>query len=84
MKKILIKLIEIYQIMPLSTHSMCRFTPTCSEYTKEAINEYGSIKGLYLGIKRILKCHPFGKKGYDPVPKNAFKSSKLEKGELNE
>ncbi len=84
MKKILIKLIEIYQIMPLSTHSMCRFNPTCSEYTKEAINEYGSIKGLYLGIKRIVKCHPFGKTGYDPVPKNAFKSSKLEKGELNE
>jgi len=68
MKKILIKMIELYQVTPLHTHSMCRFTPTCSQYTKEAIDKYGSFKGTWMGIKRILKCHPFGKKGYDPVP----------------
>jgi len=46
---------------------MCRFTPTCSEYTKIAIEKYGAFKGLKLGIKRILRCHPKGKYGYDPV-----------------
>ncbi len=66
MKKILIKLIDIYQITPLHCHSMCRFTPTCSEYMKECINIYG-IKGIKKGIKRIFRCHPFGKIGYDPV-----------------
>lgn len=70
MKKILIKIIELYQVTPLHTHSLCRFTPTCSEYTKIAINEYGSLKGSWLGFKRILRCHPFGKSGYDPVPEN--------------
>ena len=69
MKKLLIKIIDIYQKMPVSTHRYCRFIPTCSEYTKEAIYEYGSIKGLYLGFKRILKCHPLGKSGIDLVPK---------------
>ena len=67
MKKLLIKLIEIYQITPLKSHQMCRFNPTCSEYMKQAINKYGVLKGLKLGIKRILKCHPFGKYGYDPL-----------------
>ncbi len=69
MKKVLIKMIELYQLMPLHSHSMCRFQPTCSEYTKIAIQEYGSFKGSLMGFKRILKCHPFGKYGYDPVPK---------------
>jgi len=68
MKKVLIKLINLYQIMPLHTHSACRFTPTCSEYMKECIEIYG-VKGIFKGIKRILRCHPFGKFGYDPVVK---------------
>lgn len=68
MKKISIKLIKIYQKIPLKTHNYCRFYPTCSNYAIEAIEKYGFIKGWYLSIKRILKCHPFGKKGYDPVP----------------
>lgn len=65
MKRIAIKLIELYQATPLHIHSMCRFVPTCSEFTKMKINEYGFIKGSYLGIKRILRCHPFGKSGFD-------------------
>ena len=65
MKKICIFLINLYQVTPLHSHTLCRFIPTCSEYTKIKINEYGVIKGIYLGIKRILKCHPFGKSGYD-------------------
>ncbi len=72
MKKILIKLIELYQVTPLHTHSMCRFTPTCSEYMKEAIKIHG-YKGIWMGTKRILRCHPFGKMGYDPVPEKANK-----------
>lgn len=70
MKNFLIKLINIYQNTPLSCHKACRFTPTCSEYTKQAIIKYGVKKGLKLGIKRLLKCHPFGKYGYDPLKEN--------------
>lgn len=66
MKKFLLGMINLYQITPLHSHNMCRFTPTCSEYMKECINIYG-LKGIKKGIKRILRCHPFGKIGYDPV-----------------
>lgn len=66
MTKILIKLIHLYQITPLHSHSCCRFTPTCSEYMKQCLKIYG-LKGILRGIKRILRCHPFGKFGYDPV-----------------
>lgn len=68
MKSLLIKLINFYQILPLSTHSQCRFYPTCSNYMKEAITIYGLRRGLGLGIKRLLRCHPHGSLGYDPVP----------------
>ena len=71
MKKILIKLIEIYQkhiSMWLTNKNInCKFYPTCSEYTKQAIAKYGAGKGSILGIKRILKCNPFSKGGYDPL-----------------
>lgn len=68
MKKILIKLITLYQKMPLNTHASCRFIPTCSEYAKEAINTYGVIKGSYLSIKRILRCRPGKEIEIDMVP----------------
>ena len=70
MKKVLIKLIKMYQNTPIKTHTHCRFTPTCSQYMLEAIIMYGSFKGFKLGLKRIFKCHPFGKFGYDPVKEN--------------
>ena len=62
-------LIRAYQICisPLFPAS-CRFTPTCSAYALEAIQKYGPGKGLFLSIKRILKCNPFHEGGYDPVP----------------
>ena len=70
MKKIFIKLIEFYQkYISAYLGKNCIYTPTCSQYTIEAINEYGAFKGSIMGAKRILRCHPFGKFGYDPVKK---------------
>ena len=62
--------IDFYRncISPLMLPGKCRFYPTCSQYCKEAIQKYGAIKGSYLGIKRILRCHPGNPGGYDPVP----------------
>lgn len=70
MKKILIWLINFYRhsISPYKGGACCRFTPTCSQYALEAIEKYGTVKGTYLAVKRILKCHPLHKGGYDPVP----------------
>ena len=69
LKKVLILLIKIYRkyISPLKPPS-CRFYPTCSEYAIEAIEKYGAMKGSFLAIRRILRCHPFNPGGYDPVP----------------
>ena len=68
MRKIFIFLIKFYQkaISPFLGRR-CRFYTTCSEYTKQAVEKYGALKGLYLGLIRILKCHPFHKGGYDPL-----------------
>lgn len=73
MKNILIKLIRFYQKIPGDFHNHCNFMPTCSNYAIEAIEEHGSIKGSYFTIKRILKCNPFHKGGYDPVPRRKHK-----------
>ncbi len=70
MRKLLLGLIRLYQrgISPYKGGSCCRFIPTCSEYAYGAVEKYGVIKGGYLALRRILKCHPLHKGGYDPVP----------------
>ena len=66
--KFVINLINIYKylISPLLGNN-CRFLPTCSEYTKESIIKFGLVNGTWLGLKRIIKCHPWGKGGHDPI-----------------
>jgi uncharacterized protein len=66
---IFIFLIKIYQLVisPFLPNS-CRFSPTCSQYGLEAVSKHGPIKGLWLTVKRILRCHPWGGHGHDPVP----------------
>ncbi|MGL4534472.1 MAG: membrane protein insertion efficiency factor YidD [Fusobacteriaceae bacterium] len=69
MKKILLLLIRIYQkYISKIFGKKCRFYPSCSEYTYKAIEKYGVIKGCYLGLRRILKCHPFHPGGIDYLP----------------
>jgi uncharacterized protein len=65
-KKLVLKLLIIYKTY-LSRGYNCRFVPTCSEYTYEAVEKYGVIKGMVLGVRRILKCHPWSKGGIDLV-----------------
>jgi len=77
MKKIILNLIRFYQKtsffhiyffrMFYMSDKICRFSPSCSQYTYQAVEKYGSIKGLSLGLKRILRCHPWNKGGYDPL-----------------
>lgn len=80
MKRLLLSLIRFYQkYLSFDTGLLkflwlsdgaCRFTPRCSEYTYQVIERYGIITGSWLGIKRILRCHPWNKGGYDPIPKH--------------
>ncbi|WP_432360127.1 membrane protein insertion efficiency factor YidD [Sporosarcina sp. UB5] len=74
MKTILIGIIKIYQkiISPLTPPS-CRFYPTCSHYGVEALQKHGALKGAWLTIRRISKCHPFHEGGFDPVPEKIDK-----------
>ena len=77
MKVVILKFIRFYQKTEIFrgalakqlflNESACRFTPTCSNYTYEAVNKYGVIKGLFFGLKRIIRCHPWSKGGFDPV-----------------
>lgn len=71
MKKIIIKLIAFYQKRISKMFSFlgikCKYYPSCSEYTKQAVLKYGAVKGTFLGVKRIIKCNPFSKGGYDPL-----------------
>lgn len=73
MKNLLIKIIKTYQKIPGKFHNNCRFVPTCSNYAIEALERFGTIKGLFLSFKRILRCNPWGGSGYDPVPERKSK-----------
>ncbi|EKE11710.1 MAG: hypothetical protein ACD_15C00034G0003 [uncultured bacterium] len=82
MKKVALLLIRIYQktlsfdhgILSRYPHNMgCRFYPSCSEYTYQAIDKFGILKGIWMGSKRISRCHPWNDGGYDPVPKKVKK-----------
>ncbi|WP_300379697.1 membrane protein insertion efficiency factor YidD [Clostridium sp.] len=68
LKKVILKSIQLYRkyISPM-TPPKCIYTPTCSQYAIDAITKYGALKGGFLAIRRILRCHPFRKGGYDPV-----------------
>jgi len=81
MRKILIVFIKAYQLV-LSPYigQHCRYTPTCSCYAIEAIDQHGSLKGGWLGLKRLLRCHPWAKGGYDPVPEHKHHSIKRHHG----
>lgn len=73
MKKVLVTILKLYKILlsPIFVNLLghgCRFTPTCSEYAASAIEKYGVINGGVLGLKRILRCHPFSSGYFDPVP----------------
>ena len=67
--RIALGLIRLYQVtISQATHPSCRFVPSCSRYTYEAIEKYGLVRGVGLGAKRIARCHPFNPGGFDPVP----------------
>lgn len=70
MKQLLLALVRFYRryLSPIKGGACCRFIPTCSQYALEAIEKYGALKGSFLAIKRILRCNPLCKGGYDPVP----------------
>lgn len=76
LKAIFIFFIRVYQ-RGISPHlpATCRYQPTCSHYTVEAIQTHGAIKGMWLGLKRISRCHPMGGSGYDPVPPKVDKKN---------
>jgi uncharacterized protein len=77
MKKIILRLIRFYQRTEVFRGSLakqlflnesaCRFNPTCSDYTYQAVEKYGPLKGLFIGLKRIIRCHPWSKGGFDPL-----------------
>ncbi len=70
LSKIITGLVRFYQLaISPWLGSSCRYSPTCSQYMIEAVNEWGPLKGTWLGLKRIGRCHPWGGHGHDPVPK---------------
>jgi uncharacterized protein len=75
MKRVVAGLIRVYQlaVSPM-LGSRCRFHPTCSHYAEEAILHHGLVRGAWLGIKRLMRCHPWSRGGYDPVPGSHHRS----------
>lgn len=67
-RRVVAGLIRAYQWLAAPFPSACRYTPSCSMYTLEAVRRYGALRGSWLGMRRILRCHPFRPGGYDPVP----------------
>ena len=70
MKRVLMFLVRFYRryLSGLKSGPTCRYIPTCSEYAIQALEKYGAVKGTYLAVRRVLRCNPFHKGGYDPVP----------------
>lgn len=69
LSKILVGFVRVYQMaLRPAMPSACRYAPSCSEYAIEALKKYGAFKGTWLAVKRISRCHPWGRSGYDPVP----------------
>lgn len=76
MKYIAIYFIKLYQKIPGKWHGYCKFQPTCSNYAIGVLTEFGFFKGMYLSIKRVLRCNRFSKGGYDPIPLKEVKNGK--------
>ena len=68
MKAFLLRLIRLYQMTAPARQPRCRYIPTCSHYAVEAIEAHGAARGSWLALRRLLRCHPFGSFGFDPVP----------------
>jgi hypothetical protein len=68
MKNMMLRVIRWYRRTFAGKTPSCRYIPTCSEYALEAVEKYGALKGFWLALRRLLRCHPFRKGGYDPVP----------------
>ena len=84
MARVLLTLIRFYRrwVSPMTPPS-CRFTPTCSAYAEEAVQRYGGLRGGWLALRRLLRCHPFGDSGYDPVPRHETSRKNLEQPPMN-
>ena len=76
MRYIVIYLIKLYQKIPIKWHNYCKYQPTCSNYAMGCLYEFGFIKGMYLSIKRIIRCNHFSKGGYDPIPLKGGRNEK--------
>ncbi|MDZ4826945.1 MAG: membrane protein insertion efficiency factor YidD [Actinomycetota bacterium] len=68
MRRALLRMVEMYQVSRAGRLSPCRFTPSCSQYAHEALEEHGAMKGSWLAARRLSRCHPLGGFGFDPVP----------------
>jgi len=77
MKLLVVLLIRAYQALSRIGAPHCRYYPSCSQYAREAVEEYGTMRGLWMGARRIGRCHPFHNGGYDPVPANSKKLDKM-------